>query len=55
MNHRLAPDVETVFLMSGESEFFVSSSLIKEVASLGGDVSSMVPAGVATELRRKYG
>ena len=54
MNRRLAPDVETLFLMSGESEFFVSSSLIKEVASLGGDVAGMVPAHVARALRDRY-
>ena len=53
MNHRLAPTVETVFLMTAEEHFYVSSSLIKEVAQFGGDVSSMVPANVCTALRKR--
>ena len=55
MNRRLAPDVETLFMMTGEHDFFVSSSLVKEVAALGGDVSAMVPRGVGEALRRKFG
>ena len=55
MNRRLGPDVETLFLMTGENDFFVSSSLIKEVASFGGDVHGMVPPAVAVALREKYG
>ena len=43
MNHRLAPDVETVFLMASETNQFISSRLVKEVAMLGGDVTSFVP------------
>jgi pantetheine-phosphate adenylyltransferase len=53
MNRRLAPDVETMFLMTGEESFYVSSSLVKEVALMGGDVSRMVPPGVATALAQK--
>jgi pantetheine-phosphate adenylyltransferase len=53
MNHRLAPTVETVFLMTAEEHFYVSSSLIKEVAQFGGDVSSMVPATVCAALRKR--
>jgi pantetheine-phosphate adenylyltransferase len=53
MNRRLAPDVETMFLMTGEESFYVSSSLVKEVALMGGDVSRMVPPGVATALATK--
>ena len=57
MNRRLAPEVETVFLMTGEESFYVSSSLVKEVALMGGDVSGLVPAGVAAALadKRKQG
>jgi pantetheine-phosphate adenylyltransferase len=57
MNRRLAPDVETLFLMTGEDSFYVSSSLVKEVALMGGDVSGLVPAGVAAALadKRKQG
>jgi pantetheine-phosphate adenylyltransferase len=53
MNRRLAPDVETMFLMTAEENFYVSSSLVKEVALMGGDVSRMVPPGVAAALAQK--
>ncbi|HVZ85766.1 MAG TPA: pantetheine-phosphate adenylyltransferase [Polyangia bacterium] len=53
MNRRLAPNVETMFLMTGEENFYVSSSLVKEVALMGGDVSRMVPPGVAAALAQK--
>jgi pantetheine-phosphate adenylyltransferase len=53
MNRRLAPEVETMFLMTGEESFYVSSSLVKEVALMGGDVSRMVPPGVARALEEK--
>jgi len=42
MNRRLAPQLETVFLTPAEGYVFISSSLVKEVASLGGDVSAFV-------------
>ncbi len=44
MNHRLDPQVETVFLMASERNQFISSRFVKEIASLGGDISSFVPA-----------
>jgi len=44
MNYRMAPDIETVFLMASESHQFIASRLVKEVAALGGDISSFVPA-----------
>ena len=50
MNRHLAPEVETLFMMTAEENFYVSSSLVKEVASFGGDVSQLVPEGVATAL-----
>jgi pantetheine-phosphate adenylyltransferase len=53
MNRRLAPDVETMFLMTSEDSFYVSSSLVKEVALMGGEVSRMVPPGVAAALTQK--
>ena len=43
MNHRMAPDVETVFLMASERHQFIASRLVKEIAVLGGDISSFVP------------
>ncbi len=53
MNRHLAADVETVFLMTSEESFYVSSSLVKEVAAMGGDIKGLVPAAVADALRRK--
>ncbi len=44
MNHRLDPGIETVFLMATERHQFISSRLVKEIAQLGGDISSFVPA-----------
>jgi pantetheine-phosphate adenylyltransferase len=55
MNRRLAPEVESVFFMTEESNHYVSSSLVKEVASFGGDVSGLVPAAVERALKQKYG
>ena len=43
MNYRMAPDIETVFLMASERHQFIASRLVKEVATLGGDISSFVP------------
>ena len=54
MNRRLAPGVDTVFFMTDERNHYVSSSLVKEVASLGGDVTGLVPAPVVAALRAKY-
>jgi pantetheine-phosphate adenylyltransferase len=54
MNRRLAPDIDTVFFMTDERNHYVSSSLVKEVASLGGDVTGLVPAAVLTALAAKY-
>jgi pantetheine-phosphate adenylyltransferase len=54
MNRRLAPGVDTVFFMTDESHHYVSSSLIKEVASLGGDIDGLVPAAVAAALAAKF-
>lgn len=54
MNHRLKPKLETFFMMTGESEFYISSRLVKEVVGLGGDVSGLVPANVLKKLRQKF-
>jgi pantetheine-phosphate adenylyltransferase len=53
MNRKLAPKIETIFLMPSEKYIFISSSLVKEIAALNGDISHLVPATVAKELRRK--
>jgi pantetheine-phosphate adenylyltransferase len=50
-NRRLAPDVDTVFFMTAVEFGYVSSSLVKEIASFGGDVSSMIPPAAVTALR----
>jgi len=55
MNRRLAPTVDTVFFMTDERNHYVSSSLVKEVASLGGDVRGLVPPPVVEALALKYG
>ncbi len=53
MNRHLLPDVETVFVMTGEDYFFVSAQIVREVATFGGDVSAFVPRTVLEALRRK--
>ncbi len=52
-NRRLAADIQTVFLMPSESYSFLSSTLIKETATLGADISSFVPDFVARKLKEK--
>ncbi len=52
-NRKLAPDVDTVFFMTAVEQGFVSSSLVKEIASFGGDISSMVPAAAAAALAER--
>ena len=54
MNRRLAPAIDTVFFMTDERNHYVSSSLVKEVASLGGDVTGLVPHAVVEALAAKY-
>jgi pantetheine-phosphate adenylyltransferase len=53
MNRRLAPDIETVFLQPAGRYSFVSSRMVKEVVSAGGDVSGLVPASVLKRLRAR--
>ena len=54
MNRGLKPKLETLFMMTGESYFYISSRLVKEVVSLGGDVSGLVPKSVLKKLREKF-
>ena len=54
-NRVLAPDVDTVFFMTSVENGYVSSSLVKEIASFGGDVSSMVPAAAGRALAAALG
>ena len=53
-NHRLAPDIEVAALITSEEHTFLSSTTVREIASLGGDVSSMVPPFVAVALRDRF-
>jgi pantetheine-phosphate adenylyltransferase len=53
MNRHLAPGVETVFLMTSEESFYVSSSLVKEVATMGGDITRIAPPAVVEAFKRK--
>ena len=54
MNRRLDNSIETVFLMPNEEYSFITSTIVKEAASYGGDVSSLVPALVVEKLRKKF-
>lgn len=54
MNRSLNPNLETLFMMTGESYFYISSRLVKEVVSLGGDVSGLVPKNVLEKLKGKF-
>lgn len=53
MNRNLYPDVETVFLTPSEQYMFISATMVREIASLGGDVSKFVEPAVAARLARK--
>lgn len=54
MNAKLDPDIETVFLMAADKWQFVSASFVKEIASMGGDISEFVTPQVAQRLKAKY-
>ena len=54
MNARVAPDIETVFLMAAERQTFIASRFVKEIALLGGDITSFVPQGVAARLVGRF-
>ena len=54
MNRHLRPHIETIFIMASEAHFYTSSRLVKEVASLGGDVTGLIPTSVRRRLVRKF-
>ena len=54
-NRKLYPDVDTVFFMTALEHSYLSSSLVKEIASFGGDVSQMVPAAARRRLANPSG
>jgi len=53
-NHRLAPEIELVALITAEEHTFLSSTTVREIASLGGDVSSMVPRHVEEAMKKRF-
>jgi len=53
-NHRLAPEIETISLITNEDHTFLSSSTVREIASLGGNISSMVPPHVEDALKNRF-
>ena len=55
MNRRLSPSVEVVFMMPSQEYSYLNSTLVKEVARLGGDVHGLVPQIVETQLKARYG
>jgi len=54
MNRRLNPHIETVFLMPSEEYSFLTATIVKEIASLGGPVKELVPTPVEEELKAKF-
>jgi pantetheine-phosphate adenylyltransferase len=55
MNRKLYREMETLFMMTGEDYFYISSRFVRDVARLGGDVTGLVPTNVLAALRRKFG
>ena len=55
MNRKLAPEVETMFMTPAENYAFISSSLVREISALGGDVSEFVHPKVQASLKQKFG
>jgi pantetheine-phosphate adenylyltransferase len=55
MNRKLNRDVQSIFLMTDYKWFYISSTIIKEAASLGGDISGLVPHNVSMKLKEKFG
>jgi pantetheine-phosphate adenylyltransferase len=55
MNRKLDPTIETLFMMTGEDYFYISSRFVRDVARLGGEVKGLVPANVLAALQGKFG
>jgi pantetheine-phosphate adenylyltransferase len=54
MNRKLLPDFESVFMMTGEDYFYISSRLVREVAEFGGDVQGLVPPNILAALNQRF-
>ena len=55
MNARLNPDIEILFLMASETNQFIASRLVKEIAALGGDITSFVSPAIAQRVNERFG
>jgi pantetheine-phosphate adenylyltransferase len=55
MNRKLDPELETLFMMTGEDYFYISSRFVRDVARLGGDVKGLVPPNVYEALQARFG
>ncbi|GAB4459226.1 MAG: pantetheine-phosphate adenylyltransferase [Armatimonadaceae bacterium] len=53
-NRQLAPEIETLFMMTSAQHLYLSSSIVKEIARLGGNISSLVPEAVEARLKEKF-
>jgi len=53
-NHRLAPEIDVVALITSEEHSFLTGTTVREIASLGGDISSLVPAHVDAALQQRF-
>lgn len=53
-NKRMAPEIETIFMMTKNEYSFLSSSMVKEIIQFGGDIHGLVPPGVEAALQKKY-
>ncbi len=54
MNRKLSPEIETIFMMTGEAHFYISSGFVREVARLGGSVKDLVPDPVLEKLAERF-
>jgi len=53
-NHQLHPDIETIFFNTQERNLYISSSLVKEIASHNGDITRFVPPGIVKDIQNRF-
>jgi pantetheine-phosphate adenylyltransferase len=54
VNHQISPELETLFMMTSPQHGYISSSVVREVAAFGGDVSSLVPLSILQDIYQKF-
>jgi pantetheine-phosphate adenylyltransferase len=54
VNHQISPELETLFMMTSPQYGYISSSVVREVAAFGGDVSSLVPLSILQDIYQKF-